>query len=83
MAARIIEERAHRSDQEGRVLWLGLAARAACVAGDELGTIRLLRAAYRAGRGSTNDPDRDLAFVRDHADSSLRALLVNAGFPLN
>ncbi len=83
VAARIIEERAHRSDQEGRVLWLGLAARAACVAGDQLGTIRLLRAAYRAGRGSTYDPDRDLAFVRDHADSSLRALLVNAGFPLN
>jgi hypothetical protein len=81
VAARVVEQRSLRSDHEGRVLWLGLAARAACVAGDQLGTIRLLRAAYAAARGSTYDPARDLAFVQDHADACLRALLLNAGFP--
>lgn len=83
VSARVVEARSLRSDAEGRVLWLGLAARAACVAGDQLGTIRLLRAAYTASRGSSYDPARDLAFVRDHADTCLRALLLNAGFPLH
>ena len=83
VSARVVEERSLRSDTEGRVLWLGLAARAACVAGDHLGTIRLLRAAYAASRGSCYDPARDLAFVRDHADACLRALLRNAGFPMH
>lgn len=81
VSARIVESRSRRSDVEGRVLWLGLAARAACVTGDQLGTIRLLRAAYRAAPGSSYDPARDLAFVRDHADGWLGAFLLNAGFP--
>ncbi len=83
VSAQVVEARARNSDVQGRVLWLGLAARAACVGGDHLGTIRLLREAYRASVASTYDPLRDLAFVRDHADSTLRALLVNAGFPLH
>ena len=56
-------------------LWYGLAARAACLAGDQLGTVRLLRAAVtKADPGLP--PEMDLAFVWEHAEEPLRAMLL-------
>ncbi len=56
-------------------LWYGLAARAACLVGDQLGTVRLLRAAVaKADPGLP--PEMDLAFVWEHADETLRAMLL-------
>lgn len=56
-------------------LWYGLAARAACLAGDELGTVRLLRAAVaKADPGLP--PEMDLAFVWEHAEEPLREMLL-------
>lgn len=56
-------------------LWYGLAARAACLAGDQLGTVRLLRAAVaKADPGLP--PEMDLAFVWEHSGESLRAMLL-------
>ncbi|MAQ17899.1 MAG: hypothetical protein CMN30_24265 [Sandaracinus sp.] len=59
-------------------LWYGLAARAACLAGDQLGVVRLLRVAVaRADPGLP--PAMDLAYVWEHADENLRATLVQQG----
>lgn len=56
-------------------LWYGLAARAACLAGDHLGTVRLLKIAVaKADPGLP--PEMDLAFVWEHAGEELRAMLV-------
>ncbi|MBO6935746.1 MAG: hypothetical protein JJ863_12250 [Deltaproteobacteria bacterium] len=56
-------------------LWYGLAARAACLAGDHLGTLRLLRVAVaKADPGLP--PEMDLAFVWEHAGEELRTMLV-------
>jgi len=56
-------------------LWYGLAARAACLAGDHLGTLRLLRIAVaKADPGLP--PEMDLAFVWEHAGEELRTMLV-------
>lgn len=77
---RVVLERADRAPPGARGLWLGLAARAACVRGDGLGTVRLLREAYAV----TERVDAlvfDLQFVRDHADGALLDLLDRAGLP--
>ena len=59
-------------------LWYGLAARAACLGGDQLGVVRLLRVAVaRADPGLP--PAMDLAYVWEHAGESLRQTLVQQG----
>jgi hypothetical protein len=75
-----IEARAARAPSESAAIWLGLAARAACVRGDRFNTVRLLREVVQ----STLPPDitrRDVRFVRSHADDELHALLDSAGLP--
>ncbi len=77
VSPQLIERRSADAAAGARAVWLGLAARAALVRGDRLGTVRLLRAAFEA-----NAPDlvaQDLAFVREHADDELREMLGRAG----
>ncbi|MEO0325763.1 MAG: hypothetical protein AAF447_22595, partial [Myxococcota bacterium] len=71
VAPATIEAEAHTD----AACWLGLAARAACVRGDRLGTVRLLRKAPSLRPG-------DLAFVADHADRELHRMLQRAGLSL-
>lgn len=71
-----IERRAEDVGAE-RLGFLGLAARAACVRGDRLGTVRLLRAAH--GESPTVPPRTDLEFVFGHADPELVEMLERAG----
>lgn len=77
---RLIVERGHRSTPEGRALWFGLAARCACVRGDRLGTVRLLRDAFEHAVPPWT-PKLDLQFVRENADPELAELLDSVGFP--
>lgn len=75
-----IETRADAAPAGSEALWLGLAARAACVRGDRFNTVRLLRDVVH----SSLPPDlarRDVQFVRDRADAELHALLDSAGVP--
>jgi hypothetical protein len=76
----LVLERAGRSSAETRPLWLGLAARAACVRGDRFTTVRLLREAVAAA-GSADVLTLDVRFVRDHGDDELQHLLDRAGLP--
>jgi hypothetical protein len=77
---RLVEERGAESTAEGRPLWLGLAARAACVRGDRLGTVRLLKAALADAQPGF-EPTADVEFVRAHADRELKDMLDAAGIP--
>ncbi|MEM1417328.1 MAG: hypothetical protein AAGH15_20690 [Myxococcota bacterium] len=75
VAPATIEALAGGADDPGP--WLGIAARAACVRGDRLGTVRLLRGALAAGALARGD----LAFIRHHGDAELRTMLERAGVP--
>ena len=77
---RAIERRARDADPVMRPMWLGLAARGACVRGDRLGAVRLLRAAL-AEAPRSRVVVADLAFVRKHADLELGEMLDCAGLP--
>jgi hypothetical protein len=75
-----IEAKATAASSNGGAVWLGLAARSACVRGDRFNTVRLLREVMQ----SSLPPDiaqRDLQFVRAQADEELHALLDSAGLP--
>jgi hypothetical protein len=76
---RVIEE--HAAVSNARQMWLGFAARAACVRGDALGTLRLLRAAH-AGVAQ-EFVDSDLRFIADHADEATREVLESGGVSLS
>ncbi len=76
---RVIEAHAD-GEPVTRSTWLGLAARAACVSGDRLGTLRLLRRAHSGG--SAVHAEADLAFIADHGDPALHDMLVKAGVEL-
>jgi hypothetical protein len=75
----VIEARADESTPAGRPLWLGIAARAACVRGDRLGVVRLLRAALALAPAGALE--LDLSFVWENADEELRAMLDRASIP--
>lgn len=77
---KVVESQAAEAPVESRSLWLGLAARAACVRGDRLGTVRLLKAAWEARHDGVT-PTWDLDFVREHADEELHDMLDRAGIP--
>jgi hypothetical protein len=73
-----IEE--HAATSNARQMWLGYAARAACVRGDALGTLRLVRAAHT---GIAQEfVDSDLRFISEHADDSTRDVLASGGISL-
>jgi hypothetical protein len=78
VASARIEARAKREPSHRQAPWFGLAARAACVRGDRLGSVRLLREAIRAA-GSPTVVDADVRFVRSRADAMLRQMLDGAG----
>jgi hypothetical protein len=78
VAAARVEGRAKRDPPHRQPPWLGLAARAACLHGDRLGAVRLLREAIRLG-SSPNVVESDLRFVRNRADAMLRQMLDGAG----
>jgi hypothetical protein len=75
-----IEGRAAQAPGAGAGVWLGLAARAACVRRDRFNTVRLLREAVQSSP-SSDLAQRDVAFVRAHADDELHTLLDSAGLP--
>jgi hypothetical protein len=75
----VIEERARESSVAGRPLWIALAARAACVRGDRLGVVRLLRSAL--AEVGADVLALDLSFVWTHADPELTAMLSAAAIP--
>lgn len=75
---RVVEQRAWRGSRPS-ALWLGLAARAACTRGDHLGTVRLLREATRHAVSQRYDTEKDVAFILEHGDDALVALLRSAG----
>lgn len=80
VSPQVVERRAERSTPTGRPVWLGLAARAALVRGDRLGTVRLLKAAFETHHPESR-PVHDLEFVREHADEELHDMLDRAGLP--
>ena len=75
-AAAVEEVALQFAGARSQALWLGLAARAACLADDHLGVVRLLRAACRCADPAL-PPDMDLAFVWLHADPRLRRMLLS------
>lgn len=75
-----IEARAADAPTGAEAVWLGLAARAACVRGDRFNTVRLLREVM-ASTLPADMAQRDLQFVRARADAELHALLDSAGLP--
>jgi len=76
---RVIESHAE-AQPETRQMWLGYAARAACVLGDRLGTLRLLRLAHVGVAASY--VESDLRFIAENADDALREILEKAGVEL-
>lgn len=75
-----IEARGADAPAGSRPLWLGLAARAACVRGERFTTVRLLREVVQSGL-PRDLIRRDVRFVRNRADGELHALLDKAGLP--
>ncbi|MFT5357850.1 MAG: hypothetical protein ACI9KE_005087 [Polyangiales bacterium] len=73
--ASAVARRAEQSDPIGRGLWLGLAARAAFYAGDELGVVRYLRQAFECEEPPALDRDH----IWDEASESLQAMLTRVG----
>lgn len=73
--ASAVARRAEQSDPIGRGLWLGLAARAAFYAGDELGVVRYLRQAFEC----EEPPSLDRDHIWDEASDSLQAMLTRFG----
>ncbi len=71
---------AHAEASPATAMWLGYAARAACVRGDALGTLRLLRRAHVGVR--TEFVEADLRFIANHADRATREVLESAGVDL-
>lgn len=69
--ASAVARRAEQSDPIGRGLWLGLAARAAFYAGDDLGVVRYLRQAFECEEPPALDRDH----IWDEASESLQATL--------
>ena len=69
--ASAVARRAERSDPIGRGLWLGLAARAAFYAGDDLGVVRYLRQAFEC----EEPPSLDRDHIWDEASEGLRGML--------
>jgi hypothetical protein len=63
-----------------REMWLGFAARAACVRGDRLGSLRLLRRAHVDLEAQY--VESDLHFIAEHADDTLKEMLASAGIDL-
>lgn len=80
VAPKVVERRGERSSAAGKPVWLGLAARAALVRGDRLGTVRLMKAAFE-GHHPEYPPVYDLEFIREHADEELHEMLDRAGLP--
>ncbi len=71
---------AHAASSPAQKMWLGYAARAACVRGDALGTLRLLRSAHDGT--SPEFVEADLGFVAEHADDATREVLERGGITL-
>ena len=75
-----IEARAGRGPANARPLWVGLAARSACVRGDRFNTVRLLREVVQSNLPA-DIIRRDVRFVRNRSDREMHALLDKAGLP--
>jgi hypothetical protein len=76
----VVIERGRRAAPLAQGLWLALAARAALAHRDDLGVVRLLKAAF-AHQPALLSPLLDAAFIRDAAGDELNALLDAAGIP--
>lgn len=79
VSVRVLEERAEWSSN-AKTTYFGLAAQAAFLAGDMLGTVRLLRQS-RAYENEWCSTYPHMAFVRDRATSEQADMLDRAGIP--
>lgn len=75
-----VVERGWQGPPEARALWFGLAAEAAFVRGDELGTVRLLKMAY-AEAADDIGPETSVMVIRRDAGDELQKMLDSAGIP--
>ena len=75
-----IVARAMEAPALARAFWFGLAAEAACVRGDDLSTMRLLKRAY-AGPTCALEPKISAMMIRQRASAQLHEMLDRAGIP--
>lgn len=75
-----VVERGWQAPPGARALWFGLAAEAAFIRGDELGSVRLLKLAY-AEAADDIGPEMSVMVIRRDASDDLHKMLDKVGIP--